>query len=84
MRKTHALVVAAIALVTGPALADEAAQQPEGDTNKVICRTVAETGSRLKAKKICMTAAEWAEQRRQNRQLIERSQLNACTPGANC
>lgn len=72
----------AIALVCGvaavPVLAADgpAASAPAAApaAERQICRRVEETGSRLKAKRICMTQAQWDEQRRQDRQLIERSQ----------
>lgn len=56
----------------------------DADPNKKICRSMGETGSRLKVKKICMTKAEWEEQRRQQRMAIEHGQTAACVRGANC
>ena len=44
------------------------------DPNKLICETSIETGSRLARKRTCLTAAQWEEQRRQNRMDIERQQ----------
>ena len=44
----------------------------------MICRSMAETGSRLKSRKVCMTKAEWAEVRRQQRESIEKGQKTAC------
>lgn len=46
------------------------------DPNKLVCRTVEITGSRLGKKRICHTAEEWAEQRALDRQQIERQQAN--------
>ncbi len=54
------------------------------DPNKQICRQVRETGSRLVSHRVCMTKAQWDEQRRQDRMLIERSQMSSCVPGAGC
>lgn len=34
-------------------------------TDKRICRTFTETGSRLAKKRICMTKAEWDEEQRE-------------------
>jgi len=45
------------------------------DPNKLICETSVETGSRLARKRTCLTAAQWEEQRRQNRMDIERQQV---------
>jgi hypothetical protein len=45
-----------------------------GDPNQQICQAVSETGSRLGHARICMTRAQWAEQRRSTRQGVERQQ----------
>ena len=44
------------------------------DPNRKICETVEETGTRLGAKRICMTAAQWEQQRRNDRESVERAQ----------
>ena len=44
------------------------------DPNKVVCKTIAETGSRLNKTRACHTVAEWAELRRQTKQTVERIQ----------
>jgi len=41
----------------------------------MICQRVEEIGSRLRAKKICMSKSQWEEQRRGDRSNIERSQI---------
>lgn len=46
------------------------------DPNRVICRTENATGSRLSSQKRCMTAQEWAEAKRIDRQDIEKVQAN--------
>jgi hypothetical protein len=46
------------------------------DPNETICQPVAQTGSRLSRARICMTRAQWAEQRRLTRQSVERTQAN--------
>lgn len=49
------------------------------DPNEVVCEKEEETGSRLGGHKVCMTRAQWAEQRRLNRQDIEKIQTQrAC------
>jgi len=55
---------------TGGGGADEANLDP----NETVCQTVAETGSRLSRARVCMTRAQWAEQRRLTRQGTERAQ----------
>ena len=44
------------------------------DPNETVCQAVAQTGSRLSRARVCMTRAQWAEQRRLTRQSIERTQ----------
>jgi len=51
--------------------ADRAADQ---DPNRVICRREASTGSRLGAKRRCMTAAQWSDEQHEQRQQLERGQ----------
>ncbi|HNJ47594.1 MAG: hypothetical protein H6916_09805 [Novosphingobium sp.] len=80
--KSNRLKFGALALFTigfgAAALADSASQTGASDPNQMICRSMAETGSRLKSRKVCMTKAEWAEVRRQQRESIEKGQNSAC------
>ena len=46
------------------------AQNPD----KVICERVEKTGTRLGGKRVCMTAEQWAAQRREQREDLERVQ----------
>ena len=64
---------AALTLIATAALAQPAAS-PNADANKQICRTVADTGSRLGHSRACHTAQEWADLRRQTRQNVDRIQ----------
>lgn len=48
----------------------EAAEGP----NKIICKREPVAGSRLVAKKVCQTAAEWERQRRDDQQAAEKVQ----------
>ena len=45
-----------------------------GDGNRIICRTSATTGSRVKSGRICMTADEWAAAKRDTRARVEQEQ----------
>lgn len=49
-----------------------------------ICRRLGELGSRLRSNRVCMTQAEWDEQRRDDRMLIDRSQMLGCVAGQTC
>jgi hypothetical protein len=41
------------------------------DSTEVVCEKVEQIGTRLVADRVCMTRSQWAEQKRQNRDLIE-------------
>jgi hypothetical protein len=53
-----------------------AATPPPLDPNKVICRTIDRTGSRLARDRICMTRAQWDERTRNDRRETEQMQAN--------
>lgn len=52
----------------------DAAGTVQGDPNRIVCRSAGTTGTRLGKAQTCMTAGEWAQQKAQNRQAIERGQ----------
>ena len=52
------------------------------DPNRIICEKVQETGSRLGAKKVCMTAAQWEEQRRRDREYTQDAQQRSLEPNS--
>jgi len=70
------LGLSAVALASVTAAATSAAPPAKGkdDSNKVICRTVQDIGSRLNKSRACHTKAEWAELRRQTRETVQHIQ----------
>jgi len=46
------------------------------DPNRKICEEFKETGSRVGGRRVCMTAADWAAQRQDNRDDVEKAQKN--------
>lgn len=46
------------------------------DPNRVICEKQEELGSRLSAKRVCHTAAEWDAIRQEARQNLDKAQTN--------
>jgi invasion protein IalB len=84
MRNLVYLCASAIVLVPAgaPALAQSAPQQQQDqqkdkskfDPNEVVCEKQMETGSRLSSHRVCMTRNQWAEQRRLDRQEVDRVQ----------
>lgn len=47
---------------------------PSKNPDETVCRTVADTGSRLSRTRVCRTRAEWEQQRRNTEQDVERAQ----------
>lgn len=54
----------------------------KSDVDKVVCKSEDTLGSRLKAKKVCMTVKEWQEYVYWNREQVERWQESAQVPAA--
>ena len=88
MRRVPVLaVVGTILLAThSPALAADTSTQTgkiAADPNEKVCETVTTIGSRIAAKKICATRAEWAQRRKADRDFAEDIQhgmgFNRCT-----
>ena len=75
-------LLAAAGAVSGPTIAQTtqvpANQQSKNtvDPNEMICEKQEILGSRLGKKKVCMTRAQWAELKRQDRQDIEKVQTS--------
>jgi len=73
------VMVAAFAVV--PAIAAAADKKAENkDPNRIICEKQEVVGSRLATKKICMTAAQWEDRRREDREAVEKGQRQARGP----
>ena len=65
-------------IASAPVFAQSATAAPQAratpDPNEVVCEKEEETGSRLSSHRVCMTRAQWAEQRRLSRMDIEKVQ----------
>jgi invasion protein IalB len=82
VRSGLSLTIAAIAIVSARAAAQQA--QPSADAatakraldpNEVVCEKQEVVGSRLATKRVCMTRAQWADARSQDREEIEKVQI---------
>jgi hypothetical protein len=62
----------AVACLAGTALA--AVPTKKNDSNKMICRTMEETGSRLAGKRVCLTREQWRQQSDMQRENLEKAQ----------
>jgi hypothetical protein len=63
------VLVPAVALAAG-----NAGDKPDKKHDGIICRDVAETGSRLSSQRICMTKDQWEASRRDARQAVDQAQ----------
>jgi len=66
---------------TQPAAAPTTTEKQADDLNKLVCEKQESTGSRLAKKRICLTKAQWAERRLQDRQELERVQMQRGAKG---
>ena len=66
---------------TQPAAAPATTEKQADDLNKLVCEKQESTGSRLAKKRICLTKAQWAERRLQDRQELERVQMQRGSKG---
>jgi len=57
-----------------------APRQGTANANEVVCEKVEITGSRLAVKRVCMTRAEWADRRQQDRSATEKAQILGAVP----
>lgn len=74
-----AYVASVLMLVAAPAIAQTptdttAKDSKKSDVNRIICQKEEAIGSRLGAKKVCLTAKEWKEREALSREETERVQ----------
>lgn len=65
---------AAAQSVQAPASQQQAAK-PARDPNEIVCERQQELGSRIASQRVCKTRAEWAEDRRAQRQDVDKAQI---------
>jgi len=84
MLKYPFLIAAGIS-VAMPVAAQTVQPQPlraatvQTDVNKVVCKKEEEIGSRLGAKKVCLTVKQWQERADADREEVERAQQQTGT-----
>jgi invasion protein IalB len=76
----------AVTAVAQPTAAPTPTQAPTDakaaqDANEIVCQKQEVTGSRLGVKRICMTRSQWADRRMQDRQELERVQVQRGAKG---
>ncbi|HEU4809815.1 MAG TPA: hypothetical protein VFS69_04065, partial [Sphingomicrobium sp.] len=57
--------------------------QAKSDADKIVCQKEEKIGTRLGAKKVCMTVAEWEARKAADRDQLERTQSGARAPCSN-
>ena len=72
-----------IAIGAIPAMAAAEDKPAQKDPNRVICEKQGIVGTRLATKRVCMTAAEWEIRRREDREALEKAQINRTAPSGN-
>jgi len=80
-----ATMTTSLALAASPVLAqaqtnNKPAPSSTKDPNRIICQRIEETGSRVASKRVCMTAQQWEEQRRSDREYVEDAQQRSIEP----
>lgn len=56
----------------------------KGPPDRIVCEKVEQVGTRLGAKKVCLTVAQWEERRMSDREHTEKIQSSVCVPAAGC
>jgi hypothetical protein len=74
------LLTLALLLGSAPALAGETAKGTTEKPDQKICVKQEVTGSRLARKRVCKTAAEWAEERKEAREMLEHGHRHQTNP----
>lgn len=74
------LVVVGMFSLSGPAYSQQSPsqQKPAADPNERVCEDIVQTGSRIATKRFCGTRAEWEDKKKQDREAVEKAQLNPC------
>jgi hypothetical protein len=81
VRKSILILSVAAIVGTAAGASDSVNKSGKGDPNRVICRTISDTGDKLRKTRACHTEAEWRELRRQARESIEHIQNSRATSG---
>lgn len=80
------LVTVSLLVCTAPAFAQTQAadkQQPADDkklSERLVCKSIDQIGSRVSTKRTCMTGQQWEEQRRSSREDVGRTQERTFQP----
>ena len=76
-----ALVASSLAYSQAPNQGGAAKPEAERAPAEIVCETQSVVGSRLSKKRVCMTRAEWAQSRSDDRQAVEKVQIQRSMKG---
>lgn len=82
MLKRSFFAVVLLAVAASPAVAKDDKDKP--DTERVVCKNVRETGSRLAGERVCKTKAEWDREKQEARNKMDEvieDRSSTMTPG---
>src|SRR5262249_28750135 len=71
------------AVATTPAKTPATATAAKPKTDRMICENQEGLGSRLQGHRVCKSASQWAAERRDAQDEIQRAQTNRNGPGSN-
>ena len=77
------LILIAALMAPGAAMAERPRDADARKSTQMVCRNIAETGSRLSKVRVCMTREQWAEQKRITRSDLSRAQTRRNEPSSN-
>ena len=83
-RSVRFLMASLLVAASGLAIGISQAPAAPAKNAKMICRTESAPGSRLGKSRVCHTAAEWAELRRQTQANVDRIQNGRVWDSHNC
>jgi len=73
------LAIVVLIGIEAPALPQPASSLRQRDPEVIVCEKVKLTGSRVEARKVCGTRAQWAELRRREREMANQTPRSANT-----
>lgn len=69
------VLIASSATAQAPAVAQsDSSEKAKNPADRVVCEVEEKTGSRLGARRVCLTVFQWEEKRREHRDATERVQ----------
>jgi len=73
------LAIVVLIGIEAPALAQPASSPGQRDPEEIVCEKIKLPGSRVEARKVCGTRAQWAELRRREREMANQTPRSANT-----